>query len=523
MYDDFSTRTGNQGEVLSPRRSARSLRWFAATKDFGLPHDLLHQARVRLRRLAALGALLVGAGVLANVLVGVEFSDRTYPFHLTNLFLCTAMYLAARVGKVPNGLALNLGLLFEVLVCLVNSIGVIWARMENHGHLPYLTWTCIIVVAFPLIIPSPPRKTLVTAVAAAATVPLSLFLLENLGVIEVPPVKYIGISISPAMCVAMAVIGSRVVHGLNVGLADAREMGRYRLVERLGEGGMGEVWRATHQMLARPAAVKIIRPVTDAGDQEVMLERFQREARSTASLTSEHTIRIYDYGVTGEATFYYAMELLRGLDLQQMITRFGPIPPERAVHFLIQACESLAEAHRAGLIHRDIKPSNLFVSRNGLVPDFIKVLDFGLVKDLAQKEEDLELTQKGEITGTPFYVAPEMAEEDRVVDHRADIYSLGCVAYWLLSGKPVFVAESFLFLMMKHVKDDPEPLSQSAEQEIPAELDSLVLSCLSKEPGNRPDSAEVLAQRLSGIPLANSWNRERARSWWVEKVPEVLE
>ncbi len=287
---------------------------------------------------------------------------------------------------------------------------------------------------------------------------------------------------------------------------------------------MGEVFRATHQMLARPAAVKLIRPEllgsSSPAAARVIVERFRREAEAAASLRSPHTISLYDFGVASDGTFFLVMELLDGLDLETLVERFGPLPPERVVHLLRQACESLEEAHSRGLVHRDIKPSNIFTCRLGLAVDFVKVLDFGLVKavDDGGREATL-LTAPDSTTGTPAYIAPEVVRGDRIADHRVDIYTLGCVGYWLLTGRLVFQAPNAIQLMYQHANATPVPPSQRSELEIPAELDSIILSCLAKLPEDRPQTAGELYRRLSAA-LPATWTEELAQRWWDRHHPE---
>jgi len=325
-----------------------------------------------------------------------------------------------------------------------------------------------------------------------------------------------------------------VVYRLGAQVREAREMGSYRLVERLGEGGMGEVWRAQHRLLARPAAIKLIRPemlgARDSASRELLVRRFEREAQATALMTSPHTMALYDYGVAEDGTFYYVMELLDGFDLDEMVKRFGPLPPERAVHLLQQMCESLAEAHEAGLIHRDIKPANLYACRYGRAVDFIKILDFGLVKRESRPRADADVvTAEGAPSGTPAFMSPEQALGDERVDARSDLYAVGCVAYWLLTGTLVFKGATLMETIVMHVHREPEPPSRRARSPIPYELEALVMACLSKQPADRPQTADELAARLAAVPLAQEWTADRAQEWWDrhrpagDKVWRVLE
>jgi serine/threonine protein kinase len=326
----------------------------------------------------------------------------------------------------------------------------------------------------------------------------------------------------------LVVIPVKIIHSLGQQVKRARELGSYRLEEQLGKGGMGEVFRATHQMLARPAAVKLIRSEiigsSTPSATRVIIERFRREAQAAASLRSPHTIDLYDFGVAHDGTFFLVMELLDGLDLETLVERFGPVPPDRTVYLVRQVCESLAEAHARGLVHRDIKPSNIFTCRMGLAVDFVKVLDFGLVK--AMRDDGREatlLTAPDSTTGTPAYIAPEMVRGDGVADHRVDIYTLGCVAYWLLTGRLVFQAPNAIQLMYQHANATPVPPSQRSELEIPPALDSVILACLSKLPEDRPQTAGELSHRLAAAVTGEAWTEERAHRWWDRHHPECAQ
>ncbi|MDA2935446.1 serine/threonine protein kinase [Acidobacteria bacterium AH-259-D05] len=315
----------------------------------------------------------------------------------------------------------------------------------------------------------------------------------------------------------VAIYGAHTTHSARTELFEAKQLGHYRLTEKIGTGGMGEVWRAEHDLLARPAAVKLIRPEVlgeNNGGSAVALRRFEREARATAILHSPHTIDIYDFGTTPNKTFYYVMELLEGLDLETLIDRFGPVSPGRAIYLLKQVCKSLAEAHHTGLIHRDVKPANVYTTRQGLEYDFIKVLDFGLVKGGGANSGDTRLTMAGTTTGTPAYMAPELAVGKENVDARADIYSLGCVAYWLLTGQLVFENSNPVAMVVDHVNKPPSPPSQRTEIEIPDALERVILSCLEKEPDARPSSALDLYDRLEACNLDSAWNQQHAKDWW---------
>jgi len=321
----------------------------------------------------------------------------------------------------------------------------------------------------------------------------------------------------------VSVFITKVMHGLGRQVEQARRLGAYELVEELGHGGMGEVWRAEHHSLIRPAAVKLLRRDLTArlppGEREALNIRFQREVQATAMLSSPHTVAIFDFGHTHDGTLYYVMELLHGLDLETLVEKHGPVPAERVVYLLSQACDSLAEAHRRNLIHRDVKPANIYLCAVGLEVDFVKILDFGLVRNL---RADVRLTNEGSVSGTPAYLAPESAAHNQF-DARGDIYALGCVAYYMLTGKLVFEAETSAAMMAAHIRDKPTPPSENSELPIPPELDAIVLACLAKKPEDRPQTAEDLQERLDALVFATPWNQHRARAWWSTHVPDLAE
>jgi hypothetical protein len=319
----------------------------------------------------------------------------------------------------------------------------------------------------------------------------------------------------------LATITSRVTYGLRRQVAEANELGQYILEEKIGGGGMGEVWRARHRLLIRPAAIKLIRPQM-AGDPELLLRRFEREARATAALKSPHTVQLYDFGATEDGRLYYVMELLDGLDLDTLVRQYGPLPAERVVHILRQVCSSLQDAHGNGLVHRDIKPANVVVSRAGTTFDFAKVLDFGLVKLDSPREsggDAVKLTSEGSASGTPAFMAPEVVLGVVDTDHRVDLYALGCVAYWLLTGKLIFEGRSVVEVMFHHAHTAPRRPSVASELPIPAPLEDLVMECLEKDPARRPPSAEAVSTRLAAVPLDPAWTAERAERWWVMHRP----
>jgi CHASE1-domain containing sensor protein len=311
----------------------------------------------------------------------------------------------------------------------------------------------------------------------------------------------------------------------------AEKVGPYRLVARLGHGAMGVVWEARHALLRRPTAVKLLPPGIQG---ERAIARFEREVQLTAGLTHPSTIAIYDYGRTADGVFYYAMELLRGINLTQLVAFGGPLPPARVVHLLRQACGALTEAHGAGLIHRDIKPANLMICVYGGIPDFLKVLDFGLVKDIgtvepgldgrpAKDRGDASLSQDGSLLGTPLYMAPEGMSNPAAVDARADLFALGAVGYFLLTGVSPFPGRTAIEVFASERKGPPPPLSRGSPLPVPASLEEAIRRCLAFRREERPESAEALDAMLEACAVAPPWTKENAGAWWRERGPAALE
>ena len=499
-----------------------------------LPPDLLEQVRGRVRLLALF--LVIGFAIdpiqyfiswgvaaLAGVQLPNDFYQRL-PFQWANLGGVAAsagLWGVARNRHVAPSRLLTIGLVYEVFICFLIAFGTIWEFYLVTHVIPLLTWVPVVVVIFPLVLPGPPRRVLAAATAAVAMVPLSLILLDLGNYVPVTADDYADAVIQSAFLIALAYMGARVVYGLGREVAKARELGSYQLEEKLGEGGMGEVWRARHRMLARPAAIKLIRPsAIQTTYPNVALRRFEREAQVIASLRSPHTVDLFDFGVANDGSFYYVMELLEGLDTDTLVRRFGPVPAERAIYLLRQVCHSLSEAESCGLVHRDIKPANIFLCRYGEDYDFVKVLDFGLVKALDEATEDgPPLTRDNVVQGTPAFIAPEQALGHPDLDGRVDIYALGCVAYWLLTGQLVFTAETPIALVLHHAHTRPTRPSARTELLIPEALDSLVMSCLAKDPAARPQSARELQRRLDEVAGPNPWTEARARDWWLKHRP----
>jgi hypothetical protein len=323
-----------------------------------------------------------------------------------------------------------------------------------------------------------------------------------------------------ATAVAIAVFGSHKIRELQQQAHEAQRIGQYRLKRVLGFGGMGAVYLAEHILLRRRCAVKLIRP-DQAGDPKALL-RFEREVQATATLTHWNTIEIFDYGHTDDGTFYYVMEYLPGMNLEDIIEQHGPMPPERAVHFVRQVCQALREAHGIGLIHRDIKPSNIFASERGKVYDVAKLLDFGLVKSVGVGNHDARLTQEGSLGGSPAFMSPEQAAGKPDLDPRSDIYNVGAVSYFLITGELLFDRASTLQMLHAHAYEPLVPV-EKFQKAVPADLQRVILRCLEKDPERRYQNVSALDQALGSCECAGRWTMDHATDWWQQlpngKIP----
>jgi serine/threonine-protein kinase len=396
-----------------------------------------------------------------------------------------------------------------------------------QARMMQISWIAILLLVYSIVAPATPMKMLGASLVAASLDPLGVWIAHLRGVPAPSVVQTFVLFWTNYICAGLATIPAYLMRKIGRKLRKARELGSYELIELLGHGGMGEVWTAQHRLLARRAAVKLVRPellgAASEDEARVVLKRFEREAQATAALSSPHTIQLFDFGITDQGVFYYVMELLSGRDLESMVREFGPMPAERVGFLLRQAAHSLADAHARGLVHRDIKPANVYVCRMGLEYDFVKVLDFGLVKVNATSALRSQTLVTGEqkTTGTPAYMAPEIILGESTVDRRADVYALGCVAYFLLTGQLVFEADTPMKMLLQHVQAEPVPPSQRTELPIPRELEDLVLACLQKDPNKRPQNAEVLFDMACRCHVGGHWNSATAKAWWDKHLPEL--
>ena len=510
----------------------------ARAPSSGFPLDLLSQSVDRLRVLALLYAFVFFmAGIFPALLLPqdrVRFLSSFRQWGPGVIGIAMGLLVAAviRSRRLSLHAAMKVGLAFEIM----GSYAIAAAEfadpmsLEIHRGFLGLSWVAVWTVLFTIVVPTTPRRALLAALGSASAVPVIIGSMMAFGftTLRVPPLMFfVGLVFPYLMVVCMSYVGARVVYHLSTEVKRARELGSYQLEEKLGEGGMGEVWRARHRMLVRPAAIKLIRPsiagAARAGVWEESVHRFEREAQVIASLCSPHTVQLFDFGVSDDGAFYYVMELLDGVDADSLLRRFGPSPPERAIHLLRQICHSLSEAHSHGLVHRDIKPANIFLCRYGEDYDFVKVLDFGIVRAVRDPADANPVhTREDSVPGTPAFIAPEQALGAEL-DGRADIYATGCVAYWLLTGQLVFTADTPMGLLLHHAQTSPTPPSARTEQPIPPALDELVLSCLAKDPAKRPQSASELSLRLDEVECAGAWTSERARKWWTMHLPARVE
>jgi hypothetical protein len=454
-------------------------------------------------------------GFVLNALAKRPLAEHLSPGHVAATAILFLVWILAGRGLSRRGLLRldGAGTISASLayIAMVPTMPFAW-RPEQTVN---LILNAVLLVRAALV-PSEPRRTAWISTVSVAAMPLVAVLIgagntsPDLPLIPVVMMT----TLWSAFTAVMATLVSSVTFHLRRSVARARRLGQYTLLNKIGEGGMGVVYLAEHEMLRRPTAIKVLPPASAGAEG---LKRFEREAQLTARLNNPHTVSVYDYGRTPEGAFYYVMEYLGGLDLERLIREAGPLPPGRVVHILLQVCEALAEAHAVGLIHRDIKPGNIVLSEYGGTPDFAKVLDFGLVKDLGASA-DSRLTREDIVAGTPQYLAPETIRDGASSDPRSDLYALGAVAYYLLTGTPVFQGRPMV-VIQSHVSAAPDSPSARLGRPIPAKLERLVLDCLEKDPALRPETAESLAARLAACDDVLPWTPDDAKDWWNRRKP----
>jgi eukaryotic-like serine/threonine-protein kinase len=506
-----------------------------------LPPDLLREASQRLGILSALGAGLWFLGTLLGHISlraqsppgDTRWRSFVFPIDLiagVSIAASLAVYWYTRRRR-ESKISLDLGLAYMIAsslgIGLLFHIGMVYFGNRPTSEriiAPEISWVGVEILLFAALIPTHPRKTVIAAFVAASMNPIGMLIARANGVWDFGSAWNVLLMHYPDfLIVGAAGVISHVVTQLGRQVTRAREMGSYRLGELLGRGGMGEVYMATHTMLARAAAIKLIRPealgAANSDGAHLAVRRFTREAEAAANLRSPHTVEVYDFGVTEDQTLYFVMEMLEGMDLETLVRQYGPLPAARVIYLMRQACDSLAEAHAKGLVHRDIKPANIHVGQVGLEYDFVKVLDFGLVREVKRPNAaDTRLTVEGMTVGTPTYMAPELAL-DEAFDGRADLYALGCVMYFLLTGQVVFESDNVMRLMVRHIEEKPVPPSRRTNQPIPRALDDAVLACLAKDPAARPPSAVALSEALTAAEAdVEPWTQEQAAAWWNSRT-----
>ena len=496
-----------------------------------MPDDLLSEQIQRLAVFSAVAgslwafALFMDIAVLPAANGTGALNWRTIPVEIIAIVISTALWFVFKRSTLSLSAKQNAGL----ALMLLNAVGIAtlnaWGSVLPQPGEIHISWIAVLILVYSMIAPATPRRMLAASLVAALMDPAA-FTIAALAGAPTPPLIVIIVMTWPSIaCAFVAMVPSRVLQRIGRRLREAQELGSYHLIEPLGTGGMGEVWRAQHRLLARDAAIKLVRPellgARGEAETRAILRRFEREAQSTAMLSSPHTIQVFDFGVTQDGAFYYVMELLVGRDLESLVREFGPLPASRAIYLLRQVSHSLADAHARGLVHRDIKPANIYICRMGLEYDFAKVLDFGLVKVKQSRNTDTLSTIEHTTTGTPAYMAPETILGEVEVDRRADVYALGCVAYFLLTGQLVFEADTSMKVLMHHLNTPPVPPSQRTELPIPRELDELVLACLQKDPARRPQNAGELFRMAYNCHACDGWNAEAAEAWWQVHLPEL--
>ncbi|HUQ95803.1 MAG TPA: serine/threonine-protein kinase [Bryobacteraceae bacterium] len=516
VVEPVRTPSGQSSHPLLPRLS--------------MPPEMVNEAATRLCWISNLFAITTVAITLAQGALQPEAYEMLQrPLirlsGLFTLFLTVGFVIAHRFAWFSKYTLIKLGVLFEVAVAFYIGLNETSIRFDPDDVVRGSSLVALWIIITGLMIPNTPLMKLISGILSASMWPLAYYV--NLYTQNHPPLPWNRLSIWMVpilVAVVWSYLLNRRVYGMQVDKQKAKDLGSYQLDYLIGRGGMGEVWRAKHRMLQRDAAIKIIRPevlATLGGRQASTLRRrFEKEARSTAMLRSPHTVALYDFGASRDGSFFYVMELLDGIDLQTLVERFGPQPAGRVAQILLQVCDSLEEAHRLGLIHRDIKPTNLLLCRLGQMYDFTKVLDFGLVKNIFPTGNPTLMSMDGQATGTPAYMAPEIALGQHGIDQRADIYGLGCVAYFLVTGQLVFNESTPTALALAHVQKPPVPPSQRVEMPVPPDLERVILDCLEKDPAKRPHSAQELARRIEAAAGIEPWHRADAYRWWRTNLPE---
>ncbi len=450
-------------------------------------------ARKRLGTLALVAAVFVSV-YLAILFAAFPIGRIGFPLGVGVCILDFGIWALCRYASLPDKKAFTFAVAIAIFVAWLSSVSI---HFGYEARVDRFTLALLGVFCTPFYAVIGRTRIIAIAALMAASQPVVAYWAHEVGFASATPRDLFGSFVGALFALALAIGASELIHATR--REAAREISGYSLVRKLGAGGMGEVWEGHHRFLARPAAIKLL---AHAEVSSAHIQRFEREAQATALLTSEHTVRLFDFGRTDDERLYYVMELLEGSDLQKLIEERGALSPAHAVHLMAQACDSVGEAHRAGIVHRDLKPSNLFLAQRGMKSEFIKVLDFGLVS----VEGGLTLTRANpnSFIGTAAYAPPE-AFLGREHDPRSDVYQLGCVMFFLLTGREVFPTDSFAACALAHVHTSPPRPSEVAEEPIPEDLEALVLRCLSKAPDDRPSSGNALYVALSTLECFGAW------------------
>ncbi len=498
---------------------------------YQLPTAIVERAANGIGWVSVIGAVSSVALTLMRHLLQPEFAAAwAHPAMRITLgcvvLLSVGFILLQRSGRVSKRRLLDLGMIFQVAIALAAGLFEGAAYENPNAVVIGVSVTAVWMMLCGRLIPNAPLKSATAAALCAIMWPLGYGIDLRIFGYRPMPLTRLLVWVLPLVTVGiwMYVLNKRTLT-FYIQQQSAEDVGSYVLTNRIGNGGMGEVWRAKHRTLARDAAIKLIRPEvlqSSTGRQEwLMKRRFEREAQVTASLRCPHTVALYDYGQAKCGAFYYVMELIEGVDLEVLVDRFGPMEEGRVVHILHQVSRSLEEAHRLGLVHRDIKPRNILLGKLGLEYDFVKVLDFGLVKTLHPDDPGRTSTTEGGTLGTPAYLSPEAALGDRAIDGRADLYSLGCTAYYLLTGCTVFDAETPTGHAIAHVQELPATMHERCGRVVSAGLEAIVMQLLEKDPARRIQSARELARRLRALTDVPAWSPEQAEEWWEANSPRV--
>jgi serine/threonine-protein kinase len=487
----------------------------------GETNALLHRRLRAAALLLAVGLLIALAPHLAHTDFATPSANVVFGFHLAMVFVLAAV--AVRLYYRSPGSLLRLRIIELTIFGLPAVFFLVseyyWTlNCCGQGHFQFFAGRWLLLMyTYALFVPNTWRRAAVV-IGAIGLIPLVLLVVMALTDARLASMicaeEWTRMWVVNLIAFAGSVYGVYMIGSLRREAFEARRLGQYRLKQRIGAGGMGEVFLAEHQMMKRACVIKLIR--SDRSGDPRSLARFQREVRATAKLSHWNTIDVFDYGSTEDGAFYYVMEYLPGMSLAELVQNHGPLPPARVIHFLRQACDALNEAHGAGLIHRDIKPGNIFAAYRGGVYDVAKLLDFGLVKTSSDDEMSVQLTVDGAITGSPLFMSPEQAMGDGEPDARGDIYSLGAVGYCLLTGLPPFGGDKPIKVMFAHAHEPPVPPSQQGV-DVPDDLERVILRCLEKKPADRYQTAAELDAALSACRDAGGWTRADAQAWWEHR------